>query len=256
MNRVSLPRVKEMFVPDPDHIMFDADLAGADAQVVAWEAGDEKLKEGFRTGAPIHLLNARDLFDDPQLQTCTDKEAKANPRLNTFRQKAKVGVHATNYGCRERTLASHLGISVAEATRFQDRWFSTHPEIEQWHRAVEHSLQTTRTVTNKFGYRRQYFDRISEILPQALAWIPQSTVALCINRGWVQLVRSGLPAEILLQVHDSIVGQFHRRHLDNDPAFPKRIIEAMTVVIPYDDPLIIPVSIGISDKSWGHCKET
>jgi hypothetical protein len=29
----------------------------------------------------------------------------------------------------------------------------------------------------------------------------------------------------------------------------------MSVVIPYDDPLVIPCEIKWSDKSWGHMKE-
>jgi DNA polymerase-1 len=251
-----LPNIREMFVPDPDYVIFEADLKGADAQVVAWEANDEPLKTAFRENLDVHVQNMRDLFERPaKLHTLSPKEIKDDPVLNKYRQKAKVGVHATNYGCKERTLASHLKITVGEAVAFQETWFEKHPGILEWHRRTERQLQTTRTVFNRFGYRRQYFDRIDAILPEALAWVPQSTVALCINKGWHQLEKSGLPVTIMMQVHDSIIGQFHRRELEANPQFPTLITETMQVTIPYEDPLTIPVSISISSESWGKVKE-
>jgi hypothetical protein len=69
------------------------------------------------------------------------------------------------------------------------------------------------------------------------------------------LAKSGLPVEILLQVHDSIVGQFHKRHLESDPNFPQRIKDAMRVTVPYDDPLEIGLSLKLSEESWGACQE-
>lgn len=252
---MTLPNVREMFVPDPDHIMFECDLKGADAQVVAWEADDEQLKRAFREGLDVHSQNAKDLFDDRELLLSTSAQIKASIRLNRFRQYAKVGVHATNYGCKEVTLAEHLRISVSQAIAFQNRWFDKHPEVYNWHQRTQSTLERTRTVTNKFGYRRQYFDRISEVLPEALAWVPQSTVAICINKGWVNLKKSGLPVEILLQVHDSIVGQFHVKHMEADPLLPKKIKEVMQVTIPYEDPLQIGLSIKISNDNWGACQE-
>jgi DNA polymerase-1 len=253
MPKATLPNIREMFIPDPDHIMFEADLKGADAQVVAWEANDEDLKRRFAGGLDVHHENAKDMFNDKELHAATPAQVKANIRLNKLRQKTKVGVHATNYGCQPPTLAASLEISFPEAIRFQDTWFRAHPGILDWHNNTDELLRTTRTVTNKFGYRRQYFDRIDNILPQALAWIPQSTVAICINKGWVALARSGLPVEVLLQVHDSIIGQFHKRHLEADPDFATKITTAMAITIPYDDPLTIPLSIKLSEKSWGAC---
>ncbi len=105
-----LPNVRKIFTPDPGFTLFEADLAGADAQVVAWEAGDEKLKDIFRNKKPLHLINAQDIFSDAQLRSLSrdkkgDSLCKENPRLNKLRQRAKIGVHATNYGCQPPTLS-------------------------------------------------------------------------------------------------------------------------------------------------------
>jgi DNA polymerase I-like protein with 3'-5' exonuclease and polymerase domains len=231
---VSLPNIRKLFLPDPEHYIIDCDLAQADAQVVAWEAHDDLLKEIFR---------------DPNLDL-HDENTKAI--FGYFDQKkrplAKAGVHATNYGASPRTLAAALGILVREAELFQQAWFKAHPGIKEWHRKVEGDIMSSRSVRNAFGYWRYYFDRIEHLLPQALAWIPQSTVALVIDHGLVNIDENLPQCENLLQVHDSIVLQFHKSH---HPAILPKIRENLLITIPYEDPLIIEVGCAISDKSWG-----
>jgi len=234
------PNIRKMFIPDLGHIIWDIDLDRADAQVVAWEANDDDLKQKFREGADVHLENAKDIFGNPRLTEHSHE-----------RKLAKAGVHATNYGVTPRTLAAALGITVKQAEHFIRRWFSVHPGIVDWHRRVEDQLLTTRTVSNRFGFHRRFFDRISGVLPEALAWIPQSTVALVIDKGLVNV--TNLPhSDCLMQVHDSVVGQTRKDLFFR--ALPE-IQQAMLIEIPYEDPLTISVGIKASDSSWGECKE-
>lgn len=229
------PNVRKWFIPDPGFTMFDADLQQADAHVVAWEADDEELKEIFRDPSrDLHRENCLTLFS---------KYTKHG------RQLAKAGVHATNYGASARTLARALGITVQMAEAFQRRWFGAHPNIRKWQRRIESQLQSTRTIRNAFGFKIRYNGRIGGILPEALAWIPQSTVAIAINHGLNNLEKHP-DIQTLIQVHDSIVGQFKHTF------YPRRkeIRDAMTILVPYDDPLYIGVDITCSRKSWGDCK--
>lgn len=230
------PNVRKWFIPDPGYTMFDADLQQADAQIVAWEADDDELKDIFKDpSVDLHSENCRTIFGHYS---------------DHGRQMAKTGVHATNYGASARTMARTLGITVAMAEAFQRKWFSAHPNIRQWQRRIEHRLQTTRTVSNAFGFRIRYNGRIEGILPEALAWIPQSTVARVINEGLNNL-EDHPEVTTLIQVHDSIVGQFKHTF------YPHRseIRNALTILVPYDDPLHIGVDITCSRKSWGDCKE-
>ena len=57
--------------------------------------------------------------------------------------------------------------------------------------------------------------------------------------------------QVLLQVHDSLAGQFptHRRE-----EMIRRMKAAARIVVPYEDPLIIPVGIKTSEVSWGECE--
>lgn len=158
----------------------------------------------------------------------------------------------TNYGGSARTMAANCGITVHQSDTMRKRWFAAHPGIFDWHRRVEQSLASHRSVWNAFGYRRMYFDRIEGILPEALAWIPQSTVAIVINTGLVRVFRNLPEIQLLLQVHDSLVMQTNRVHIPS--VFPK-IRKLLEVTIPYPDPLVIPVSAKGSYVSWGDCEK-
>jgi len=228
---IELPNIKKLFIPDYGNILCDTDLKQADAQVVAWEAHDDILKEIFRKGIDLHSANAE--------------------ILNVPRQDAKAGVHLTNYGGSARTLAKAIGCTVLAAEDFQRRWFGEHPGIKDWHERVADSLATNRSVSNVFGYKNTYFDRVEGLLPEALAWIPQSTVAIVISKAMNEINDYYPALEMRAQVHDSIVVEFGNKNMREALIIIHR---AMTKTCPYEDPLIIGADADVSSKSWGDCK--
>jgi DNA polymerase I-like protein with 3'-5' exonuclease and polymerase domains len=240
---MKLPNIRRIFVPDLGKVICDCDLSGADAQVVAWEANDHDLKHAFRKGLDVHNHNGAAMWKEAYIP---DKRL----RHHTMRDELKRAVHGTNYGSSVRNLASTLGWSTSFASAFQERWFQLHPSIYDWHKRINLLLATTRTITNPFGYRRVYFDRPENCFTEALAWGPQSTVALICSRGAVQLNNTLPWVEILLQVHDSIVFQIPFTRVE--PTSLRAIRNALTVTVPYpSDPLVIPWGLAISEKSWG-----
>lgn len=239
-----LPNVRKLFKPDPGHIICDVDLSGADAQVVAWEAGDTDLKNAFRNGLDIHDFNGKSLWGSRY-------QREAKPRKYTMRDELKRAVHGTNYAAGPRTLASTLGWSQAEVRSFQNDWFRLHPGIREWHRRVERSLHESRSVRNTFGYRIVYFDRPDNLLPKGLAWIPQSTIAAVCSRAAVRLSKEVPWADILLQVHDSVVFQIPN-HRVKDLA---KLRDVLDIPIPYPDPLRIPWGLALSARSWGEVEK-
>jgi DNA polymerase-1 len=249
-----LPNIKKLFKPDPGYTIADCDLSGADAQVVAWEADDDDLKEAFRKGMKIHAKNAADIFGDEFTKASGDQGNKATPKGKLYDQ-CKRGVHATNYGAAARTLHLNpdIGWSLARAQDFQRRWFGLHPGIEKWHQRTDFLLRTQRMAKNAYGYRIIFFDRIDQCFPEALAWVPQSTVALVCFKGAIRLrnlhgSKSAKPwVKILCQVHDSLVFQFPTEMEER----LWEIKEAIHVPVPYPDPLTIPFGLALSRKSWG-----
>jgi hypothetical protein len=254
-NSFRLPNIRKMFIPDPGKVIVDADLAGADAAVVAWEADDKMLMEFFRTGKSIHLQNGHDLIGEEFDNAPGHHKNPGTPKGRMY-DALKRFVHATNYLGSAYNLALNPAVgwpkSVCEAR--QRRWLDQlHPGIREWHRRCEHSIQTTRSIRNKFGYRIVYFDRIDTVLSQAVAWGPQSTVAEVCFRGALQLRKSIPWVEFLLQVHDSIVFQIPN-HRWGEASTMDLLQRHLRVPVPYPDPLIIKWGIAGSPKSWGDCK--
>lgn len=235
---IELPNIRKMFIPDDGYMLIDADLERADAQVVAWEAGDEELKEIFRSGADVHTENASAVFRVPPSRVTKNQ-----------RQIAKQAVHAANYDSSPETIASETGITVKDADLFLTRWFEAHPKIKNWHLRVKADLERTHIVRNVFGYQRHIFDRIDvKKFHEALAWVPQSTVAVCTNLGLVNIFHNLPSVQLLIQVHDSLVMQ---APLSECPSIYNSILHEMRIKVPYEDPLYIPVSLDVSTLSWG-----
>lgn len=244
---IDLPNLRKIFIPDPNYTIIDIDLERADAQVVAWDAGDEVLKQMFREGVDIHVENARSIYNI----SISGWAALTDSMQYEKRQHAKEGVHAVNYLTTPRTLAATLGITIHEASVFIKRWFSEHPAIPNWHIRIRAELKGTHSVSNKFGYRIYYFDRMNNVLTKAVGWIPQSTVGLCTNFGMINLEDNIPEVQILLQNHDSTVFQVPTSLCPG--IFPALINETL-ITVPYDDPLVIPVGISASEISWGDIK--
>ena len=236
---IALPNVRKMIIPDPGYEIVESDLSKADVCIVAAEARDENLLSLLMSGLDLHKENAKDIFG---VQKPTHEQY----------QKAKVGCHACNYDVKAKKLAFELGCTIHEADTFIRRWFESHPQIKEWHRRVQSEISTTRSVTNPFGFRMYFFDRMDGLLPKALAWVPQSTVAIVTYKAMFQLEETVPEAEQLLQVHDSIVMQIPKELC---PAIFEKVRSAMMIEIPYENPLIIPATVAHSDKSWGDCEK-
>lgn len=244
---LSLPNVRKIFIPDPGFTMFDTDLSKADLRIVTWESDEPEMKAMLREGRDPYVETAREFYKDPTIKK-TREDGSEHPRYRTFKSFA----HGTHYLGTPTGLARRLGLSVHQAETTQRWYFGRFPRIKEWQSEFCAHLRSKRYVQNIFGYRRYYFDRIDdETCRAAIAWLPQSTVALYINRIWMNLYERFPHIWVLLQVHDSLVGQF--------PTFRKaeclsQLHEAGQIVLPYADPLIIPVGIKTSEKSWGDCE--
>jgi len=241
-----IPNVRKLIIPDAGFELASPDLTGADAQTVAWEANDEELKRVFRENkVKIHAHNAMVVF----------KEKAPTGYEQPYYDYIRTGVHLVNYGGKARTLAGALVTSEWEAQNFIDHWFRLHPGILEWHNRIQDQLNGTRCVFNAFGNRRFYFDRVQEILPEALAWLGQSTTACITNRALVALRKAkelcaDLQIQVLLQVHDEILLQYPIRYRDQVLRNIKPLIH---ILVPYPDPLIIPWGLKTSAVSWGDC---
>lgn len=242
-----LPNVRKIFVPDPGFTMFDTDLSKADLRIVVEESDATELRQMLAEGRDPYIEMAREYFRDPTIKKQRD-DGSEEPRYRTFKSFA----HGTHYLGTPQGLSERIGLLVHDVDRLQRWYFGRNPAIKIWQERFKQEVAAKRYVENIFGYRRYYFDRVDDkLFRKAIAWVPQSTVAIYINKIWKRIHDTLPHIWILLQVHDSLVGQF--------PTFRKaealrELAEASKIVLPYPHPLIIPVGVKTSEISWGHCE--
>jgi DNA polymerase-1 len=247
---LAMPNIRKLFLPDPGYEFFDIDLDSADLRIVVEEADVGEMREWLREGKKPYVEVAKEYYRDPSID-------KNHPSYKFF----KAFCHATHYLGTPSGMADRINqhcrmygipsLSVSDIDRLQSWYFGKFPSIRDWHERIKEQVMTKRYVQNVFGYRMWFFDRIEgNIFNEAVAAIPQSTVACLINRGYVNLHNKHPEIQVLLQVHDSLAGQYPIEIRDTALS---TIQSACSVVLPYKNPLIVPVGIKSSTESWGHC---
>ena len=237
---LELPNVRELFVPDPGKTFFDIDLDSADLRIVAWEADIKEMKAMLAEGKKVYVEVMKEYYKNPNM-------TKHDKQYSIF----KSLCHGTHYLGTGKGLAERLGLGVHEVEVIQKWYFGKFPNLKKWHDEIKDQVFKRRMVENIFGYRCYIFDRIeSTTFNEVVAWIPQSTVGCLINRGYVNIHENHKDIQVLLQVHDSLAGQFDSS-LGDDAV--RRIVASAEIPLPYADPLVIPVGVKTSDRSWGDC---
>lgn len=241
LDALELPNVRLLFRPDPGFEVFDMDLDSADLRIVVFESDCREMKAMFAEKKKPYVEVAKEYYRDPTI-------SKAHPKYGVF----KSLCHGTNYLGSSRGIAPRVGLITHEVERIQAWYFGRFPEIKKWQDNLKDQMRRTRTVRNAFGYRRIYFDRVDDsMFREGVAWIPQSSVGLLINKIWDNIVQNEPEVQILMQVHDSLVGQYpiHRAVY-----YRQRLQELSLVPVPYGDPLVIPTGFKYSERSWGDCE--
>lgn len=254
---LALPNVRELFIPDDEHTFFDVDLDSADLRIVAWDADIQEMKDMVNAGLKVYVEVMKEYFKNPNM-TKHDKEYTMFKSL----------CHGTHYLGTAKGLAERIGLLVHEVDVIQKWYYGKFPNLLKWQNSIKDQVSKRKMINNVFGYRKYFFDRVEgTIFNEAVAWKPQSTVACIINRALVTLQESfpDTPASVcfrigkvnppqfdcLQQVHDSLTGQFPTARKD---FFIGEIKRATEILLPYDDPLVIPAEVHTSEVSWGHCK--
>jgi DNA polymerase-1 len=247
---LELPNIRKIFVPDTDQEFFDIDLSKADLRIVAAESDCKEMKAMLAEGRDPYVETAREYYHDATI-TKLNPDGSPNGKYATF----KAFSHGTHYLGTPYGLSQRIGLSVHEADKTQKWYFGRYPEIKAWQGRFIEEIKRTHRVSNCFGYVRHYLGRIDDsTFREAISWKPQSTVGLLINKIWRNIWDATRAdptlAEVLLQVHDSLCGQFPVGRREQ----ALQVIRAAgQVVLPYPDPLIIPMGIKTSTESWGAC---
>jgi uracil-DNA glycosylase family 4 len=189
--------IRAQFIPDEGYIFLQADYAQVELRVTALESQDEYL---------IGVFNdpSRDIFDEIGTNLYGAEKAKNKE----YRARTKAYVYGINYGREAYSIAQEFEIPVAEAQRGMDGYFEMVPGLVRWRAWLQDMiLNTDDELETRFGRRRRFHlitrDNKSEVLKQALAFIPQSTASDINLTAMTRLRNMGLRTRI--PVHDSIL---------------------------------------------------
>jgi len=238
--KLQLPNCKKIFLPsNSDWVFFDGDYSSIDLHFVVWESDCAFLKDIMKAGKDVYSILASHYYQ----KEITKKDYE--------RQIFKSVAHGANYLGKAPTLAAKAGLSISNVTRVLQWYFHECPEIPNWHKRIESTARSQRFVENVFGARFWVLDFTDPMwLNKIVAAIPQSSAAILVNKALCSLEKHEQGnIQALLQVHDSIAGQFKK----TDITAVDRIKKYMEIEIPYADKLVIPAQLKTSEFSYGDC---
>lgn len=204
--RMELGReIRKVFVPKAGCVFVDADYSQIELRILAHMSGDEKLIEAYNQAQDIHRITAAKVFDIP-LEEVTDAQ----------RSNAKAVNFGIVYGISAFGLSEDLSISRKEALEYINQYFETYPKVKSFlDRQVEDAKNKGYVVT-EFGRKRpvpeisssnfmqrSFGERIAMNSPiQGTAADIMKIAMLRVDR---RILKEGLTARIILQVHDELL---------------------------------------------------
>ncbi|SFG80876.1 DNA polymerase I [Palleronia marisminoris] len=229
-------RIREAFVAPEGKTLVSLDYSQIELRILAHIAGIDALKQAFKEGQDIHAATASEMFGVPLDQMTPD-----------IRRQAKAINFGVIYGISGFGLARNLRIPRDEAQGFIDRYFERFPGIKDY-------MAETTAFAKEHGYVQTLFGRRINT-PEINAKGPgagfakraainapiQGTAADVIRRAMIRMEAAiaGLPATMLLQVHDELLFEVDQGHEDELIARAREVMEsaaapAVHLTVPLD----------------------
>ncbi len=257
-------RIRKAFLPQDGWILLSADYSQIELRILTHLSGEEVLQEAYRSGDDVHALTARLLLDKDDV---SPDERRLGKTIN-------FGVI---YGMGAQRFARETGVSQADAKEFLAKYKQRYPKVFAFLELQERLALSRGYVETILGRRRPFhFDRngLGRLLGKdpleidldvarrggmeaqqlrAAANAPiQGSSADIIKVAMVQLqaalLSKGLPAQLLLQVHDELVLEVAPDSLE---ATKKLVVETMENAVKLSVPLVAETGTG---SNWMEAK--
>ena len=257
-------RIRKAFLPQDGWTLLSADYSQIELRILTHLSGEEVLQEAYRSGDDVHALTARLLLDKEDV---SPDERRLGKTIN-------FGVI---YGMGAQRFARETGVSQADAKEFLAKYKQRYPKVFAFLELQERLALSRGYVETILGRRRPFhFDRngLGRLLGKdpleidldvarrggmeaqqlrAAANAPiQGSSADIIKVAMVQLqaalLSKGLPAQLLLQVHDELVLEVAPDSLE---ATKKLVVETMENAVKLSVPLVAETGTG---SNWMEAK--
>lgn len=258
---------RHIFIPDTGMKIGYADLKTAESMKVAFLSGCESYIEAHK--GDVHTYVCRLVWPELPWNGDIKKDKKIASSLlppwdaipgHDYRFQSKRVQHGSNFGLTPFGMAIIAHVPVAQCAAAQEAYFEAFPEIKDWQKyqiaRVSEQLPIYNALRRVVRLLGRPWDGHTH--KQGLAFPPQGGVGDILNLGlwrlWSRYEAVPDPiVEVLAQVHDAVLHQFHPRHQD---AVRAAIKDAMQIAVPITDfngkarTMTIPVEWAVGDN-WG-----
>ena len=238
--------IRRLFIPEEGCVLVDADYSQIELRLLAHIAEDKAMQEAFRSGEDFHTVTAAKVFHTENV----------TPEL---RRRAKAVNFGIVYGISAFSLSQDIGVSVAEAKDYMERYFATYEGVRQYMtRVVDEARQNGFVETiwhrrrdlpeinnSKFALR-SFGERVALNMP--IQGTAADIMKLAMVRVYERLRREKLDAKLIMQVHDELIVECPEKEAE---AVKHLLTEEMEQVATLDVPLIAEAHSG---KNWLEAK--
>ncbi len=242
-------KIRNAFIAEKGFKILAADYSQIELRIIASLADDVRMIKSFQNNEDIHKRTAADIHN-----------IKLDEVTKQQRYEAKEVNFGILYGMGAWGLASRQGMSRERARAFIEKYFYSHPEIQEYLASTISSAKENEYVETLFG-RRRYLPEINSTMGQVRAAAERMAVNMPVQGTAADLIKLAminiykkLPAvskktRMILQVHDELVLEVPESDVSKVAKF---VEEEMNAVHKLKVPIKTDVAVG---RSWGELKE-
>jgi len=240
-------KVRRAFVAEKGYLLAAFDYSQIELRVLASLSGDPKMIEAFNNDLDIHKLTAANVFNVPL--------EKVKPEMRRLAKTLNFGVV---YGMGANAFAKTSGLSVAEARKFIEEYFSDFKKIKEWQEEVKSQTRTFGYVTNLNGRRRWLLEAASMFRGEA-AEAERAAINMPVQGLAADIIKIAMlkvaaelkkrkwenEARMILTIHDELLFEIKENIIKEAEALIKKIMESAYEL---EVPIKVTAKIG---KNWG-----
>ena len=197
-----------------NYVLLAADYSQIELRIIAALSGDESMIDAFQQNIDVHSLTASKVFNVDLDEVNRD-----------MRSKAKMVNFGIIYGISAFGLSQRLGIPRKEAKIIIDNYFIKYPKIKSY---MDESI----AFAQKHGYvetimkRRRYLTDINAKNTIVRGFAERNAINAPIQGSAADIIKKAmieihqeikekrLKSKLLLQVHDELIFDAHKKELD------------------------------------------
>lgn len=236
-------KVRRAFTASEGNVLISADYSQFELRIAAVLSGDKDTIELFNDGIDVHAATAAQIYGREQEDV-----------TKTMRRDAKVINFGVLYGMSPHGLSEATGMTIAMAKEYIDKYFKIRGPLLSYLETLKKQALEQGFVETLYGRRRYTPDvKSSNFIVRSAAEraamnMPiQGTASDIMKIAMLKIDQKlsvGSTAQILLQIHDSVVVEASEKEAE---AVVSLIKEAMQSAV--DIPINIDVDTSIS-KNW------